>query len=424
MEGKITPYKEISKPIPGQEAFSRFDSTAVQSQAAFLLLLGIQAGSDSEEEQKKKLSDILSEEERKQFPFPPLLRSSRERFASEDIRTSLARRSPGLMGVNLNRTRLVNRRAFTFTQGQQPIEHLSDIEEVGSDILGDTAPTIDWTLFPDLISKLISDLYEGRKRRTAAELMEACLFHQDPLVRVAAAASHVELISEWGRPISILEQGTHEQDSLVRDVAVTALARLVPNHPRLAELAAPVPIDRSGKPSHTSLLVHGTWARNLTWWQPGRKENFHNYLGSVYNDLYGADDVFSWSGLYNDIARRIGAEELVGWAKRRKMNGLNHLFAHSHGGSVAMLASNQGLNIKKLVLLSCPVHKGKYMPRFNFVGEVVSIRGHLDLVILVDRGGQRFRHGKIREYILPIWFNHSTTHYPGVWKRYNIPSKL
>ena len=53
------PYEEVSEPIPWQQAFERSDSAAVQSQAAFLLLLGIQAGLDSEEEQEKQLSDIL-----------------------------------------------------------------------------------------------------------------------------------------------------------------------------------------------------------------------------------------------------------------------------------------------------------------------------------------------------------------------------
>ena len=45
-----------------------------------------------------------------------------------------------------------------------------------------------------------------------------------------------EISQEQDRLISILEQGTYAQDSLVRDVAATALARIVPDHPRLAVL--------------------------------------------------------------------------------------------------------------------------------------------------------------------------------------------
>ncbi len=368
----------------------RSDSAAVQSQAALLLLFGIQAGLDSEKEQEEKLLDLFPEEDTEQIRFHPILHPSRERFAGEEIRSSLADRNQEFIDVYRDHI---------------PREAVHEIV---------------WTLLPDLINAL----YENPTRRTAAELMEACLFHQDPLVRVAAAASHVEFSSEWGRPISILEQGTHEQDGLVRDVAATALARIVPNHHRLAELAAPVLVGKSGEPSHTSLLVHGSWARNFPWWQPGG--DFHTYLlKTVRDDLYNnGPGIFSWSGLYNDEARRIGAGELVGWVKKRKMNGLNHLFAHSHGGSVAMLASKKGLDIKKLILLSCPVHRKKYMPNFKCVKKVVSIRVRLDLVILADRGGQRYRHAKIREHVLPTWFNHSATHYPAVWKRYTIPSKL
>ncbi len=377
------PYEEVSEPISGKEAFRQFDGAAVQSQAAFLLLLGIQAGSDSEEAQEKKLSDIISEEDRGKFSFPPLLPSPRELFAGEDIRTSLTR---------------------GYLSGDESWEKISSEQK------------------QKIIPDLIDDFYRKQTRQAAAELMKACLFHRDPLVRVAAAASHVELSSEWGRPISILEQGTHEQDSLVRDVAATALARIIPDHPRLAELATPIPINRDGEPSHTSLLVHGTWVRNFSWWQPGG--DFHSYLlNNVRDDLYGDNDVFSWSGLYNDSARQLGAQDLIDWVERHDMNGLEHLFAHSHGGSVATLASQAGLDIGKLVLLSCPVHDN-YLPDFDNVDEVVSIHVRLDLVVLVDRGRQKYKHPKIREHVLPVWFNHSATHDPNVWQRHNIPALL
>jgi hypothetical protein len=101
------------------------------------------------------------------------------------------------------------------------------------------------------------------------------------------------------------------------------------------------------------------------------------------------------------------------------------LFAHSHGGSVAMLASkHHGLALGELVLLSCPVHAHKYMPDFNSVTKVVSIRVHLDLVILADRGGQKFQHPQIHENVLPLWFDHSATHSPSVWQAHHVPAKL
>jgi hypothetical protein len=48
----------------------------------------------------------------------------------------------------------------------------------------------------------------------------------------------------------------------------------------------------------------------------------------------------------------------------------------------------------------------------------------MDLVILADGGGQRFHDGRIQENVLPLWFDHFTTHDPTTWVDYNITSRL
>jgi alpha-beta hydrolase superfamily lysophospholipase len=100
------------------------------------------------------------------------------------------------------------------------------------------------------------------------------------------------------------------------------------------------------------------------------------------------------------------------------------LFGHSHGASVTMLATHGGLGAGKLILLSCPVHPTKYFPDFAHVQRVISIRVRLDLVILADGGGQRFRDMRIEENVLPIWFDHSATHDPAVWNQYNLALRI
>ena len=172
--------------------------------------------------------------------------------------------------------------------------------------------------------------------------------------------------------------------------------------------------------SGTSILIHGTtFGFPSGWWKPGRV--FPDYLkANVSGNLYSGSKPFRWPGLYSHRARALGAGDLVQWASALS---LDHVFAYSHGGSVAMLASARGLSMDKLVLLSCPVHS-RYAPDFQRAPNVVSIRTRLDLVILADGGGQRFRDRRIVEHVLPIWFTHKATRQPDVWMRHNIDAML
>jgi pimeloyl-ACP methyl ester carboxylesterase len=152
--------------------------------------------------------------------------------------------------------------------------------------------------------------------------------------------------------------------------------------------------------------------------------DFHEYLrAEVRPDLYSAADRFEWSGGWSDTARALGAADLRTWVDTRGLEGLD-LFTHSHGGSVAMLASQGGLTIGELVMLSCPVHVQEYLPDFTRVSRAVSIRVHMDLIILVDGGGQKFQDPRIEEHVLPIWFDHFATHDPQVWRDHDVPSLL
>ncbi|NWF81112.1 MAG: hypothetical protein HXY37_13880 [Chloroflexi bacterium] len=89
-----------------------------------------------------------------------------------------------------------------------------------------------------------------------------------------------------------------------------------------------------------------------------------------------------------------------------------------------MLASQNGAHLDTLALLSCPVHYYKYKPDFSRIVKTVSIRVHLDLAILVDGGGQRFKDPAIQENVLPIWFDHGAVLAPQTWIQYNLGSKL
>src|SRR5262249_27033833 len=160
--------------------------------------------------------------------------------------------------------------------------------------------------------------------------------HPDPLVRVAAASAYTDvgMAGQQARAIQILVEGTYSTDSLVRNVAATALARVLPGHPRLVELIQPVEIPEAGEPSHTSTIIHGTWPRKNTWWQPPNGDFFSYLKTNVDSSLYSASDRFEWSGSWSDAARALGAIDLNAWVQAHGLAGLD-LFTHSHGGSVA-----------------------------------------------------------------------------------------
>jgi len=281
---------------------------------------------------------------------------------------------------------------------------------------GETRPDMG-TLQADLSRRL----FESPDFLNLAKLVAVSLHHTALLVRVAAASTSFDVLADAVRIAGpVLLEGTYSEDALVRDVAATALARVAPDHPRVAEMTRQGAYVGEGRPSNTSLIVHGTWARNETWWQPGG--DFHNYLLTVDSSLYAGSDRYEWSGGYSTQARAIAALDLVDWTMQMNWYAPD-LFTHSHGGSVAMLA-NRAMDIGRLVLLSCPVHKHDYWPNFGRVQKVVSIRVHMDLVILADHGGQRFRDPNIEENVLPLCFDHSKSHEDATWTKYDVPSMI
>jgi len=377
-------YEEVTKPPTFLEAFGRMDDSAILTQAALLLTLGLQLRGISRN--NNGLEEILPKDELSALGVPSLPRTE---------------------------GRIDSRRVRMFLSSKYGIS-VAPKPEAEADLM--------WQrdIFRDLASAHLREPTSA----TAANLMEACLRHPHQLVRVSAAAAYHERSSESDKLTAILEEGTHSFDLLIREVAATALAHVNPDHARLNDLHRPYGRAAGAGGSHTAMLVHGTWAVDATWWQPGG--DFHSYLiQTLRPDLYNNPDRFAWSGGYSDDARFLGAGDLVKWVNIHNEQGLD-LFAHSHGGSIAMLASNSGLRIGKLILLSCPVHFQKYHPGVGQVGKSVSIRVRLDLVILADRGGQKFKSPHIQEHILPIWFDHTATHNPKVWKNntYGIPAIL
>lgn len=425
-------------PVPGHEAFARSDPAATCSQAAFLLTLGRQPtrripplSSDfSTEKSKMEWDDSVDPEDAEALALPDL---------GEAAFDDAILRSRDLHGLAVG---------FGDADGWRT------------------------GMAEGRVAELALALYKDPSGETAVRLIRGCMYSRQPLVRVAAAAADLRLhlrgqqlleadrsletgsihgaessvrIGEPGSAVEVpgrentlkrtmvptgtmevLMRGVGAQEELVRDVAVSALESA---RSQFDDAEPPVPsagdhgetnVTGPRRLHRISTVVHGTtFGRATHWWRPGRV--FPQYLkANVRNNLYSGSRPFSWSGLYNDWARDLGARDLLDWASGVE---LDRVFAYSHGGSVAMLASGFGLGMRKLVLLSCPVHR-RYAPDFQSIGKVVSVRTRLDLVILADRGGQRFRDGRIQENTLPVWFSHKATRKIAVWQRYNIGGML
>lgn len=205
-----------------------------------------------------------------------------------------------------------------------------------------------------------------------------------------------------------------------RAIAVAALGTGAPVPPaRGPDDTEPSPEDVETPPARsatesTSLLVHGTAAWAGSWWFPGG--DFHSYvLSEIRRDLYSGGDTFTWSGAYRGRHRRVAAERLAGWAKAAAGGPLNTIFAHSYGGIIALNATTFGLEAREIVLLSAP---GEDVPvDWRRVGRAVSLRIHLDLILLAARRPQRFANN-VAEHHLPRWFwSHGDAHSCDVWQR-------
>jgi hypothetical protein len=377
--------RPVEQPVSLSAAFGRADRAALMSQAALFLLLRAQIRGDAQalagrSGRRARLAPARDLAELRVPALPPV----RRRVSAREVRGVLVRRYGRAHGGGPRRARRV--------------------------------------AAPERLTDLAARFARHPTALGAALLMDACLDHAHDLPRAAAAAAYFELCAEPERPLVVLARATRSRDPLARAVAATALAHVAPDDPGLRTLLESRPRGAEGPASHTSLLVHGTFARGSSWWQPGG--DFHEYVrAQVRPDLYGAADRFEWSGGYSDAARALGAADLRAWVEARGLEGLD-VFTHSHGGSIAMLATQAGLSLGQLVLLSCPVHVPKYLPDFAQATDVVSVRVRLDLVILVDGGGQRFHDARIREHVLPIWFDHFATHDPAVWQDLDVPSLL
>lgn len=183
-------------------------------------------------------------------------------------------------------------------------------------------------------------------------------------------------------------------------------------------------LDATGLEPHSeslSMMIHGTAAYAGDWWYPGG--DFHSYvLADVRPDLYTGGQSFTWSGAYKQKHREVAAKRLARWAADAHSLQLHTVFAHSYGGIIALRATTFGLQVAELVLLSVPAES---IPvEWRNVRRAVSLRIHMDLVLLAARRRQTFTEN-VEENHLPQWFwRHGDSHSPEVWRDLRCAAQL
>ena len=278
---------------------------------------------------------------------------------------------------------------------------------------------------PSTTVDLMTRLVDEPEPIGAAALVEANLHSESRLVRTAAAVAAIDTTGPRDDVLAQLVDGATRGDRLTKEIGRIGLARLDPQHEVLSRLVGrPSPLTGTDRPSHTAVLTHGTFAARALWWQPNG--NFYNYLNGLVPPLKLHAPSFGWSGAYSDPARQLAAQQMVDWMTDQNLQRPD-VFAHSHGGTVANLATQRGLQLDRLVLLSWPVHR-RWFPDFANVQRIIDIRVRADLVILADLGGQTFtpppeHAGKVVSHVHG-WFEHSDTHEPDYWDQHDLPDVL
>ena len=365
------------EPVPPRQAFDSDTANSRRTQAALLLSVGAAVAGDADH--------IPQDEE--QFPLPP----------------------------------------FEPLAHPPPLSVARSIERLGLDLPVDAyLRATDLRVPADQAARLTHELYDNPDVDTAAALVEAGLHSRYRLVRTAGAIAALGTTGPRPDVIRVLEQSAEADDPDLRDLARTGLARAAPDHPLLDRyVRRRRERGQRNQPSDTVVVSHGTWAANGTWWRPGGV--FYNYLKTLGLHLH--PESFAWSGGYSHPERSLAADELIAWIPGQQLNRPD-FFAHSHGITVANLATQRGLDLSRVVMMSYPVHAtpDNWLPDIDKVTRIVDVRVRMDLVIIADGGGQRLpanwrNHPKVTE-ARNGWFSHFATHEPDYWQRHGISALL
>lgn len=290
--------------------------------------------------------------------------------------------------------------------------------------LGVTQRELQQEAEPDLekeMTRAVRDVYEKPSIEAAAALFEAAMRSSHPLVAVAGAAGARETTRLRTEIRQTLETAYKSDDALTSKLALAAMGQIAPmgDIPGKRVVRQPKSRKRRRK-SNTAVVTHGTWAAGNDWYRPPAGD-FYRALMSNRPDLDVHDQSFKWSGGYSHEARQDGANLLKQWIPDQGLS-VPDFFAHSHGGTVAHMATKGADRVQfdRLVLMAWPARK-RFFPDFSRVQRIIDVRVRMDLVILLDGGAQRFKTSDFPvEKHRNGWFDHSSTHESAYWDDHGL----
>ncbi|ODT09592.1 MAG: hypothetical protein ABS61_12345 [Microbacterium sp. SCN 70-18] len=227
---------------------------------------------------------------------------------------------------------------------------------------------------------------------TLARLLAGRLRDTTPVETAAAAVALHAMMPDHPGAVAALARLVRSADPLARAIAQTAAPAAPPAPP------PPAPPAPTRSRAAVSTTVHGTFAMlgdtGSRWYIPGAP--LHDHLEArVGRNLYDGPGFFTWSGQYSDSARRAAGDALVAWTSAATDAGtLDVVYAHSHGGTVALNAASVGQRIRVLVLMHAPAVErmpGEWATIRCAVDRVIVLRTRFDLVVLADTLASRLR---------------------------------
>ncbi len=132
------------------------------------------------------------------------------------------------------------------------------------------------------------------------------------------------------------------------------------------------------------IIIHGTWAQNATWHKPGG--DFFEQLNKVAAGFGGYVQFLIWPGKNSHEAREKGAQQLISLMETFDAQNRFFIIGHSHGGNVAILASQilqktkSKYSIYKLFSLATPVNTTHYTPDMSKITYLYHFISYTDMI--------------------------------------------